>query len=174
MISSIFLSSKLSCFLNSSSNHSMSSKIKTVRNEHSSKTIAVILIRKSHEQIVDHLKLSKFIVIIIVHRIQRQKHSFLRLTKRADRSHKLNARAWRRLFRHVETNSSDDFATLSIFSKITHSIHRVTIRSYLKIVDYLRFKTRKKSFLTAKHKLAWLKWAREHVNWTLENWMHVI
>ncbi len=139
----------------------MPSKLKTFRREHSSETIAVILIlknlSKSHEQIVDHLKLSKFIVIIIVHRIQRQENSSLRLTKRVDRSLKLNARARRRLIRHVESNSTDDYATLSTLSKATHSIHRVTIRSYLKIADYLRFKTRKKSFLTAKHKLARLK-----------------
>jgi hypothetical protein len=156
----------------------MSSKSKISKREHSSKTIAIILIlknlSKSNAQIIDHFKLSKFIVIIIVHRIQRQENSSLRLIKRADRSHKLNARARRRLIRHVETNSRDDFATLSSFSKVTHSIHRVTIRSYLRIADYLRFKTRKKSFLKFKHKLVRLKWAREHVNWTLENWMHVI
>jgi hypothetical protein len=76
----------------------------------------------------------------------------------------LNARAWRRLIRHVESNPTDDYATLSTLSKATHSIHRATIRSYLKIAGYLRFKARKKSFLTAKHKLARLKWAREHVN----------
>jgi transposase len=75
----------------------MPSKPKTSRREHSSETIAVILtlknLSKSHEQIADHLKLSKSIVIIIVHRIQRQENSSLRLTKRADRPLKLNARA---------------------------------------------------------------------------------
>jgi transposase len=170
--------SKPPCSLISSSNHIMPSKSKSSRREHSSETIAIILtlknLSKSHAQIVDHLKLSKFIVIIIVHRIQRQENSSLRPTKRAGRPHKLNARARRRLIRHVEANSRDDFATLSSLSKVTHSVHRVIVRSYLRVAGYLRFKARKKSFLTSKHKLARLKWAREHVNWTLEDWMHVI
>jgi hypothetical protein len=161
MISSTSLFSKSSCSLIFSSNHIMSSKSKISRREHSSKTIVIILIlknlSKSHVQIIDHLKLSKFIVIIIVHRIQRQENSSLRFIKRVDRSYKLNANARRRLIRHVETNSKDDFATLNNFSKVTHSIHRVTIRSYLKIANYLRFKIKKKTFLTFKHKLVRLK-----------------
>jgi transposase len=178
MTSSTFSFSKSSYMIKFSSNFIMSSKSKTSRRKHSSKTIAVIIIlksiEKSHDEIVSHLKLSKFIVTSIIHRQQRQEECPLRPTKRADRPLLLNARARRRLIRHVESNLQDDFATLTNPSKITNSIHRVTIRSYLKTAGYLRFKARKKLFLTFKYKLARLKWAREHVNWTLKDWMHVI
>jgi hypothetical protein len=171
----------LFCFVSFWSNFIMTSVRKISRREHSSKIIAVILtlrsLRKSYAEISDHVKLSRSSVFIIIHRQQRLQNCstvLVRFTKRVDRSLKLDAKIRQRLIRHVETNPRDDFATVTTSSKFTHSIHRVTIRSYLKIADYLRFKTRKKSFLTSKHKQTRLKWAREHVNWIIENWMHVI
>jgi transposase len=156
----------------------MSSKSKTSRREHSFETIAIILtlksLNKSHDEIVTHLKLSKFTIITILHRHQRQENAFLRSSKRVEWSLKLNARVRRRLIRHVKTNSHDNFAALIIFSKSNIIIHRVTVRRYLRVSDYLRYKTRSKFFLSSKHKQVRLKWAREHENWTLKNWLHVI
>jgi transposase len=158
MISLTSLFSKPSCSPIFSSNQAMPSKPKTSRREDFSEIIAIIIslksLRKSHDEIISHLKLSKLSITSIIHRHQRRGECSLRLTKRVDRSLQLNARARRRFIRHVETNSRDDFATLTSLSKSTHSIHRATIRSYLRIADYLRFKTRKKLFLTSKHKLA--------------------
>jgi hypothetical protein len=156
----------------------MSSKSKTAKREHSSEIIAIILtlhsLSKSYAEIVCHLKLFRSSVFIIIHRNRKQQNNSLRFTKRADRSLKLNARVRRRLIRHVKTNFRNNFAVLVTFSKTSTIIHRVTTRRYLRIYDYLRYKTRSKFFLSSKHKRVRLKWAREHVNWSLANWLHVI
>jgi transposase len=139
----------------------MSPKKKTFRREHSSETVAIIIslksLKKSHDEIAQHLKLFKSSVTSIIHRKQREEECGFRSTKRAERPHKLDARARRRLIRHVEANLNDDFATLTSPSKATHLIHRFIVRRYLRVEGYLRFKARKKSFLTSKHKLARLK-----------------
>ncbi len=74
----------------------------------------------------------------------------------------------------MATNPRDNFAVLIILSKSNTIIHRVTTRRYLRIYNYLRYKTRSKLFLSSKHKRTKLKWAREHVSWLLANWLHVI
>jgi hypothetical protein len=139
----------------------MSLRKKIFRREHSSETVIIIIslksLRKSHDEIAQHLKLLKFFVISIIHRKQREEECDFRSTKRAERPLKLDARARRRFTRHVESNLRDDFAILISSSKVIRSIHRFIVRRYLRIADYLRFKTRKKSFLIAKHKLARLK-----------------
>jgi hypothetical protein len=164
--------------LNFWSNFIMSSKSKTARREHSSEIIAIILtlhsLNKSYAEIVCHLKLSRSSVFIIIHRNRRQQNNTFRLTKRADRSLKLNARARRRLIRHVKANPRNNFAALVISFKTGTIIHRVTTRRYLRVYDYLRYKTRSKLFLSSKHKRIRLKWAREHEKWTLADWLHVI
>ncbi len=156
----------------------MSPRKKIFRKEHSSETVIIIIslksLKKSHDEIAQHLKLFKFFVTSIIHRKQREEECDFRSTKRAEQSLKLDARARRRFIRHVESNLRDDFAILTSPSKVTRPIHRFIVRRYLRVADYLRFKTRKKLFLTAKPKLARLKWAREHVNWILEDWLHVI
>jgi hypothetical protein len=154
--------------LNSLSIFVMSFRKKIFRREYSSETVIIIInlksLKKSHDEIAQHLKLLKFFVISIIHRKQREEECDFRFIKRVERSLKLNARARRRFIRHVKSNLRDDFVILTSSSKIIRSIHRFIVRRYLRIADYLRFKTRKKTFLTIKHKLARLKQTREHVN----------
>jgi hypothetical protein len=156
----------------------MSSKSKTARREYSSETIAIILtlhsLSKSYAEIVYRLKLSRSFVFTSFIEIENNKTTLSDLQKRADRPLKMNARARRRLIRHVKTNLRNNFAVLIISTKSIIIIHRVTIRKYLRISDYLRYKTRSKFFLSSKHKRVRLKWAREHENWALEHWLHVI
>ena len=59
-------------------------------------------------------------------------------------------------------------------SKSGSKLSRGTVRPYLKAAGYLRFKARRKPFLTQNHKDARLRWAREHLRWKLEDWMRVI
>lgn len=47
-------------------------------------------------------------------------------------------------------------------------------RRYLKAEGYFRFQARRKPFETDKHKAARLKWAKEHRNWTMDDWYRVI
>ena len=156
----------------------MPSKPRTLRREHSSETIAVILclhkLKKSHAQIAEHVKIPKSSVTTILHRQERNPDHPLRPTKRAGRPLKLDARARRTLIRHVERYPHDNFAALATPSKTGQTLSRTTVRKYLKAAGYLRFKARRKPYLSQKHKLARLKWAKEHVNWTLEDWLHVI
>lgn len=49
------------------------------------------------------------------------------------------------------------------------TIGRITTRRYRKAAVFSRFKP----FLSAKHKAARLKWAKKHLDWTLDNWSHV-
>ena len=59
-------------------------------------------------------------------------------------------------------------------SKSGSKLSRGTVRSYLKAAGYLRFKARRKLFLTQNHKDARLRWAREYLRWKLEDWIRVI
>lgn len=80
----------------------------------------------------------------------------------------------RALICHVERNPHDTLAALGNPSKSGTTLSRKTVRAYLTAAGYLRFKPRRKAYLTKKHKEARLRWAREHLGWTLEDWMGVI
>ena len=139
----------------------MSYEFKTIKREHFSKTKIIILIlknlKKFYDQITAHLQFFKSIIFIIIHRLHRKKNQFLKFTKRIDRFLKFDVQIKRRLMRHVKTNSFDNFNVLIIFFKSEKRFHRTIVRRYLKKSDYLRFKIRKKFYLTFKHKLARLK-----------------
>ena len=74
----------------------------------------------------------------------------------------------------MEKFPHDNLNALSTPSKSGNTVCRTTIRRYLKALGYFRFKARRKPFLSNKHKVARLKWAKEHKGWTLEDWLHVI
>ena len=162
-------------FTNSQPITIMPAKPKTARREHSNETISVILALhsagKSHGKIAEYVKIPKSTVTRILQRASKNPNKPYRKTKRVGRSTKLNARSQRALIRHVERFPHDNLAALGTPSK---SLSRGTVRSYLKTAGYLRFKARRKPFLTQKQKEARLRWAREHVDWTLEDWMRVI
>lgn len=161
MTSSLPPFSKPPCFPNISSNHIMSTKPKSSRREHSSKTIAIILTLRSLEkffgEIATHLQLPKSTVSTIVHRLHRQKRESLCPTKRAGWPLKLNTRERRYLIRHLESNPHDNFDALTNPSKARKPVHRSTVRTYLKKTDYFWFRAQRKPYLTLKHKLAQLK-----------------
>ena len=109
----------------------------------------------------------------IIHREARQSEHPVLPNKRPGRPPKLDARAQRAIIRHVEKFPHNNLHALSTPFKSGHNICRTTIRKYLKASGYFRYKTRRKLFLSSIHKAARLKWAKEHLQWTLDDWSHV-
>lgn len=116
-----FLISILLYSFNFLSNHIISLKTKTSRQEHLSEIVAIILtlkiLKKFYAEIEIHLLLTKFTIFIIIHRIQKQKNDFFRFTKQANQLLKLNIQTKRHIFCYVKINFYDAFAALIIFSK---------------------------------------------------------
>ena len=158
-------------FTNSQPITIMPAKPKTARREHSNETISVThaldSAGKSHGKIADYVKISQSTVTRILQRASKNPNGPYRKTKHVGRSIKLNAWSQRALI-CVST------WPLGTPSKSGHTLSRRTVQSYLKTAGYLRFKARRKPVLTQKHKDARLRWAREHVDWTLEDWIRVI
>ena len=156
----------------------MPSEPKTARREHSSETIAVVLalrgLGKSHGEIGRHMNLARTTVTTLLHRADRQPDGPSHSKKRPGRPNKLDTRARRALIRHIEKNSHDNLLCLATPSKSGKKLHKNTVRKYLKKAGYLRFRARKKPFLIERHKLARLKWAKEHEHWTKKDWSRVI
>ena len=148
-------------FTNSLSNSTMPSKPKTSRREHSIETVSVILalhnLGKSLGQVSDHVKVPRATVGHIIHRATRTPDHLLRLNKRAGRLAKLDGRARRALIRHVERNPHDNLASLGTPSTSGTKLGRKVVRGYLKVAGFLRFKPRRKRFLTQKRKEAKLR-----------------
>jgi transposase len=94
--------------------------------------------------------------------------------KRRGRPCKLDRRAERMLLRHVAQNPFETMAALCSPSKSGHQLSKKTVRKYLAKNEVYTFKPRRKPFLSEKHKRDRLKWAREHVKWTAEDWRCVI
>ena len=155
-------------FTNSQPITIMPSKPKTVRREHSGETISVVLALhsagKSHAQIADYVKIPKSTVTRLIQRASQNPNEPYRKTKRVGRPTKLNARSQRALLRHIERFPHDNLAALGTLSRSGHTLSRGTVRSYLKVAGYLRFKACRKPFLTQKHKDARLRWPGEHVD----------
>ena len=144
----------------------MPSKPKGSRREYSVKTISAILeLKKSgqtHSEIAHHFEIPKSFVTTILHRQARQLENPFQPSKRPGRPPKLDARAQRAIIRHVEKFLHDILNALSTPSKSGNTVCRTTIRRYLKALGYFRFKARRKPFLSNKHKVTRLKWAKEH------------
>lgn len=144
---------------------------KTSRREHSSETISSIIVLhasgQSHSEIAHQIGIPKTSVTRILHRIARDPKNPQLKNKKHGRPRKLDERAKRNLIRHVEKYSQENLHSLSTSSKSGQQLFRNIVRKYLKTVGYLRFKTRRKSFLTDAQRKIRLKWAMEHRHWTL-------
>ena len=71
-------------------------------------------------------------------------------------------------------NPYDNLATLGTISKLGTTLSRKIVLAYLKTAGYLRFKAWRKLYLTRKHKETRLRWAREHLGWTLGDCKRVL
>ena len=129
---------------------------------------------KTYGEIVRQMKLSRATVITIVHRVNRQRNVSLFFKKRMGRPFKLDDRGKRALIRHVERYFHDNLHVLATFLKSGCQLSRTIVRKYLIIAGYLRYKARKKFYLTVRHKAARLIWGRKHKDWTVEDWGCVV
>lgn len=156
----------------------MPSLPKTARREHSATTVAVVLklhdLGYSSREITSETNVPKTTVLRIIKQRDTYSNRDQSSSKRTGRPNKLSRRAERLLLRHVANNPEDTYAMLSSPSKSGQRLHPKTIKTYLARNEVYAFKPRRKPFLTAKQKLARLKWAREYVKWTLEDWRCVI
>ena len=76
--------------------------------------------------------------------------------------------------RHVERYPHDNLKALGTPSKSSHTLSQPTVRKYLRDEGFFRFKARKKPYLSPKHKKDRLRWGKEHLRWTIEDWSRVI
>ena len=76
--------------------------------------------------------------------------------------------------RHVERYPHDNLKALGTPSKPGHTLSQPTVRKYPREEGFFRFKARKKPYLSPKHKKDRLRWGKEHLRWTIEDWSRVI
>jgi transposase len=152
----------------------MPSKAKTTRREHSAEKVAIILnmhsLGYSASKISVETDIPKSTVTRITRRANLHPDKSFEPTKRSGRPSKLTKRAERALLRHVAKYPSDTITALSTPSKSGYRLHPNTTRRYLQKNEIYAFRPRRKPFLTNKHKRARLKWAKEYIKWTAEDW----
>ena len=156
----------------------MPSKPKTARRELSSEVCASILALRekdqSYSEIAGQMKLARSTVTTIIHRANRQQNASSARSKRTSRPPKLSDREKRTFIRHIDNNSHDNLTALATSSKSDHQLSRNTVRKYMRSADFLRFRVRKKPYLTVRHKAARLVWTRHHKHWTVKDWSGVV
>ena len=107
---------------------------------------------QTYSEIAGQLKLARSTVTTIIHRINRQRNAPPAFKKRMGRPPKLNDREKRAFVRHIEKNPHDNSAALATPSKSGHQLSRCTVRKYMRSAGFLRFKARRKPYLTIRHK----------------------
>ena len=152
----------------------MPSKPFTDRRKHTSEIVASIITLRvsgqSYSEIAKQLNLARSTVITIVHRAKRAVNATFAGQKRLDRPFKLNDREIRTFIRHVDRFSENNLKAFAILFKSGHKFFRNIVRKYTRSRGYFRFKVKKKSFLTERHKKIRLKWGLQHKHWTIEDW----
>lgn len=156
----------------------MPSKPKTARRELSSEIVGGIIALQeggqSYSEIAHQMKLARSTVTTIIHRVGRQRNASSPSKKRTGRPPKLNDREKRAFVRHIDRNPHDNLAALATPSKSGHQLSRNTVRKYMRTAGFLRFKARRKTYLTVVHKAVRLVWVRKHRHWTLKDWAGVV
>jgi transposase len=152
----------------------MPTKPKTSRREHSSEALRLVF--KLHDQnfsvpqIAATLELPRSTIYRFIQGREKQQDRIEKRPKRPGRKPKLTRRGERALLRHVNNNPQDTFAALATPSKSGQQLHPCTVRRYLRKNELYAFKPRRKPFLSENHRRARLKWAKEHLSWSLDDW----
>ena len=172
------LTSPLPIFINIEPINKMPSKPVTDRRRLSPEMCASILALreggKSFGEIADQLKLARSTVTTIVHRAKRQLNASPAPKKRMGRPPKLNDREKRAFIRHIDRNPHDNLAALATPFKSGHQLSKPTVQKYMRGAGFLRFRARRKPYLTIRHKAARLIWARKHKHWSVKDWSGVV
>lgn len=75
---------------------------------------------------------------------------------------------------HIEYNPYDNLKALGTPSKSIQTLPWATVRKYLKVDGYFKFKAQKKLFSSIENKQARPRLAKKHPKWTIEDWYCVI
>src|SRR5208282_171060 len=88
---------------------------------------------------------------------------------------KLSPRDIRQIIRYIRTNKTTRRITLTRLKKLFHFyIHENTIRNVLSKTGYHHRIARRRSYLNKRDRKRRLKFAKEHENWTMEDWTRVL
>ena len=94
---------------------------------------------------------------------------------RSGRPRKLSPRDIRQIIRHIRTNKHTRRLSLSTLKKDLHlSVHEHTIHSALQQAGYFHRVARHRPYLNKLDRSRRLKFAKEHRDWTKEQWAHVL
>jgi transposase len=125
----------------------------------------------SLRQIQSKTRLGKSTVGRIKKKIEGDKEN-----NKGGRPSKLSAGDKRSITRQITNGSLDNAvqATQFINSTLLHPVTPQTVRNALKENDFRSVVKKKRPLLKAAHRIARLKYARYHANWTVEDWKRVL
>lgn len=125
-------------------------------------------------QINDYLTFLRSTFVTILHHHSRQSDQLLQPSKQSGRL--CNTNDWdKKIFIcHWERFSNDNLEALDNPSKSGHTFSQQTVWKYLRGERFFRFKVWKKPYLSPKHNKDSLRWGKEHLCLTIENWSRVI
>ena len=88
---------------------------------------------------------------------------------------KLSSRDIRQIIRHIRTNNFTRRVTLTRLKEIFHlNVHENTIRNALQEIDYYHRIARHHPYLNKHDRKRRLKFARDHKDWTMEDWTRML
>src|SRR5579859_5712289 len=125
---------------------------------------------KSYPEISEELRIPRSTVVYFLHRFQ--EHSSEENLPHIGRPRKTSARFDRYLIRIAQVDTD---ITIAALSDITNSaVSTSTIRRRLHEDHIQKWRAVERALLTEKHASKHLKWAREHCNFTREDWEHMV
>jgi transposase len=94
---------------------------------------------------------------------------------RSGRPKKLSRRDIRQIIRYIRTNKFTRRVTLTRLKNLFHlDVHENTIRNALQEAGYHHRVARRRPYLNKRDRKRRLKFAKEHKNWTVEDWSRVL
>ena len=95
--------------------------------------------------------------------------------KQTGRPLKINERTERHLNRIIREDPFTSYKEINVeLAKLDVFVSIETLRSYVDRLDFKSYRAAHKPRLTARHRKSRLRWAKEHLNWTEDQWRSVV
>ncbi|KAG1487999.1 hypothetical protein G6F54_012320 [Rhizopus delemar] len=95
--------------------------------------------------------------------------------KQTDRPLEINERTVRHLNRIIREDPFASYKEINIeLAKLDIFVCIETLRSYVDRLDFKSYRAAHKPRLTTRHRKSRLRWAKEHLNWTEDQWRSVV
>ncbi|EIE80428.1 hypothetical protein RO3G_05133 [Rhizopus delemar RA 99-880] len=95
--------------------------------------------------------------------------------KQTDRPLKINERTERHLNRIIREDHFASYKEINMeLAKLDVFVCIETLRLYVDRLDFKSYRAAHKPRLTARHRKSRLRWAKEHLNWTEDQWRSVV